>query len=799
LCYNLYVRKILFLSLILCLSLFMPVLAQTQEAYPRIALVLSGGIVTRGLSEIGVIKALEEEHIPISYVAGTSMGAVLGSLLAQGYSAEEIEKIAKSIDWMQAFVQSSEYENMLFSEKEKYGRYLTRIEFDGLKPVIPKSVISPQKPSLLFTEISIKALAINDFNKFKIPFRANATDLETGQEVTFSSGFLPQVLQASSAVPMMMAPVEINGRLLADGGIVDNLPVNLVEEFKPDIIVAVNLGMELKKKEEMNSIMAILSQNLSFSSKYRTEKNRKKADLLIEPDISRYGFADFNKIDEIISIGYQAAKAQIPQLKKLIEEKSRGKGMPQMAKALSISGEGQVIRSVSITGNTVYSLWSLYDLISSAVGIRFDSQLAEKDRLLFADKYFYDGYKLAEVSYSFQPKNGNLIFSINEGVIDLVQFSGRENISEVFLKDKIKYMNIFSSKDVAENVDLLYNTGFFERVGFTLVPHDHTYILDYTLKEKNYNSLALGMRYDTYEHLSLLADLSLNYFKSQNFKQTLSVKVGNEYDCRLISEFWPKRFGQNLLGEFTLFYNLKLQDLYNNNNLLFYTLDYQTRGAKVAAKINLEPLGQISSGFETSIVSYGKIFSIVPDENITKWFIKTSLDFLDEPLFPRSGVSAKLEYQQSILTLGNNYDFAKAKIDTAAYLPLPRSQVAFLKSKIYLGRGNLPFSELYRLGGEETLLGYGRDQLLGRHLLAARFGYRFPLASTSNGLMKGLYLSLLQDVGLVADRSSDISLDRIYTSYGAELQFETLLGLAARFNLGISQKVLVFFAIGNEF
>ena len=777
----------------------LPIFAQTPEAYPRIALVLSGGIVTRGLSEIGVIKALEEENIPISYVAGTSMGAVLGSLLAQGYKAEEIEKIGKSIDWMKAFVQSAEYENMLFNEKEKYGKYLVRIEFDGIRPVIPKSLISSQKPALLFTEISIKALNIEDFNKFKIPFRANATDLETGREVAFSSGFLPTVLQASSAVPMMMAPVEINGRLLADGGVVNNLPVNLVEEFKPDIIVAVNLGMELKKKEELNSMMAILSQNLSFSSRYMTEKNRKKADLLIEPDISQYGFADFNKIDEIIKVGYQAAKAQIPQLKKLIENKRKEGSVAAAAMTPPVSGEGQVIRSVSIAGNSIYSLWSLYDLLSSAAGNKFDTQTAEKDRRHLADKYFYDGYKLAAVSCSFQPKSGHLVFSITEGEIDLVQFSGRENISEVFLKDKIKYYGVFNSKAVAENVDLLYNTGFFERVGYTVAAHDHHYILVYSLKEKKYNSLALGMRYDTYEHLSLLADLSLNYFKSQNFKQTLSVKVGNEYDCRLISEFWPNRFGQNLLGEFTLFYNLKLLDLYNNNNLVFYTLDYQTRGARVAAKINLEPLGQISSGFETSSVSYGKIFSIVPDENLTKWFIKTSLDFLDEPLFPNKGFSVKLEYQQSILALGNNYDFSKAKIDTAAYLPLPRSHVAFLKNKIYLGRGNLPFSELCRLGGEATLLGYGRDQFFGRHMLQARFGYRFPLASTSNGLMKGLYLSLLQDVGLVADRSSEISLDRIYASYGAELQFETLLGLAARLNLGIGQKILVFFAIGNEF
>ncbi|MBU1867532.1 MAG: patatin-like phospholipase family protein, partial [Candidatus Margulisbacteria bacterium] len=121
-------------------------------AQPRIALVLSGGIATRGLSEIGVIKALEEENIPISYVVGTSMGAVLGSLVAQGYTADEIKQIAKSIDWLQAFVQYTDYKNLLFGEKEKYGKYLFRVDLNGLRPIIPDSLVNGQKPALIFSE-----------------------------------------------------------------------------------------------------------------------------------------------------------------------------------------------------------------------------------------------------------------------------------------------------------------------------------------------------------------------------------------------------------------------------------------------------------------------------------------------------------------------------------------------------------------------------------------------------------------------------------------------------------------------
>lgn len=772
-------------------------LAETAEVYPRIALVLSGGIVTRGLSEIGVIKALEEEHIPIAYVAGTSMGAVLGSLLAQGYTADEIKGIAKSIDWMQAFMQSTEYKNLLFGEKEKYGKYLLSVELEGLKPIIPKSLVNEQKPSLLFTEISIKALYIRDFNKLKIPFRANATDLETGKEVGFSSGYLPRVLQASSAVPMMLPPVEIDGKLLVDGGLVNNLPVNLVQEFHPDIIIAVDLGMELRKKEELNSLLPILSQSLAFSQKDNTERNRKLADILIEPDISKYSFSDFGKIDEIIDVGYRAAKAKLPALKKLISRKIKYPAVKKPGN-LGTAAAGVIIKNIYISGNIVYPGEVLPRIISSEVGAPFDLEKAERDRKAIWSKYFFDGYKLAEASVSFESETGNLRFRVSEGRIEAVQFIGREYLSEMFLKDKIRYQARFNINNISDNIDRLYATGFFESVGFTVVPGENGYLLQYIIKEKYHNSLSVGLRYDTYQQLSLLADLNLNYSKSNNFQQTVSLKIGNECNYQLISEFWPRRFGQNLLGEFTVFYFLKSQDLYKGNSL-DSTFNYLSKGIRLAAKVNIEPLGQITSGIETINVSYEKIFSLLPDENLTKLFIRTRLDYLDEPIVPKSGVAANLEYQQAFPALGDKYDFSKAKVDLAGYMPLPWQHVVFAKSKIYLGKGSVPLSERYRLGGEETLMGFGRNQFVGKDLVQLRLGYRIPITTLSAGLVEGVYLSLLQDFGEAASQISDISLDRINAGFGAELQFNTILGLAARLNLGISQRTYLFFSIGNEF
>lgn len=781
-------RKLIIITVLLTTVLLHSPLA----AQPRVALVLSGGVAARGLSEIGVIKALEEENIPIDYVAGTSMGAVLGSLLAQGYSAAEIERIAKSINWMQAFIQTSSYQNLLFGEKKKYGKYLFRLELDGLKPVIPQSLVKGQKPSVLFTQISIKGLNTHNFDKFKIPFRANATDLETGKEVIFSSGYLPKVLQASSAVPMMLPPVAIGDKLLIDGGAVNNLPVNLVKEFSPDLIIAVDLGVELRKKEDLKSLFSIMSQNLLFSARETAKQHRKQADILIEPNVSGYSFSDFDKIDEIISVGYQAAQKQMPQLKKLLAEK-RWKKSQLIPAAL-----GPTIEVLSVYGNNIYDKWSLYRLITSSAGSAFDPVQVENDRKAIENQYFFDGYLLARVNPVFNPENGNLKYYIDEGIIKLVEFKGRQNISDVFLKSKLKYQKIFNIDNIKDNVDRLYASGFFESVGFNVVSLAKGHTLQYILAEKHSNSLAIGLHYDTYQHLSLLADLTFKHFRSQNLQQTLSLKIGNEYNLQFISEFWPESFGQNLVGEATIYYFNTSQDLYTGSQLnsTFY---YLTKGVRCTGAANLGYFGELTTGLDARNVTYSRIFSLLPNENITKMFVRSRIDALDNPLLPKNGFAARVEYQQAVKMFGSSYDFSKGQVDLAGYHFLPWEHTAFVKSRVYLGKGNVPLSELYRLGGEETLLGYGRNQYLVKHLVQLRLGYRFPLSLPPSPFLEGVYLSLLHDTAIGANKISDLNLENSFNGAGAELQFNTLLGLAGRFSVGFGQNTYLFLALGNEF
>jgi outer membrane protein assembly factor BamA len=591
----------------------------------------------------------------------------------------------------------------------------------------------------------------------------------------------------------MMAPIEIDGRLLVDGGAVNNLPVNLVTEFDPDIIIAVNLGMGLKTKEEIKSFFSVLSQSLAFPQKKAVETHRALADVLIEPDIEKYGFADFDKIDEIIEVGYQAAKAKIPEIKRLIAE--NGKTLPE--KRVS-RFEHKEIKKISFSGNSVYSSKDLERLISNQTGEAFDLKKAKQDKKAIWRAYFSKGYKLVDVAGVFDPDTGMLIYEIDEGHVELVQIKGRENLSNVFLQSKIRGHSVFNMKAVHANIDRLYATGYFESVNFAVIPGVDGWTVEYKVKEKKRNSLSLGMRYDTYEQLSLLTDLKMKFFKSQNFSNILSLKIGNEFSARFISEFWPERFGNNLVGEATLFYDKRVQDIYNGSRVSssFY---YLPKGLKVAAKANVEPFGQLSSGVILTHVNYENIFSLFPDETITKAFVRTEIEALDNPISPKGGFSAGAEYQQSTLMLGGQYDFAKAIADASAYVSLPRSHVIFAKGYLQLGKGNLPLYERHRLGGAANLLGYGRTQYLGKHAATLRFGYRIPLFYSATGILEDVYLSLLQDFGVAAMNISDFSTANVTSGYGAELQADTILGLSSRLSIGIGQATYLYFAIGNEF
>jgi len=297
--------------LLLCLCPLM--LFAAEAGKPKVGLVLSGG-AARGLAHVGVLKALEEQGIHIDAIAGTSMGAVIGGLYASGYKIDELEKLALSIDWKDALSDAPDREDVPFRRKQDDRDFLIKQKLsfrDDGSLGLPLGVIQGQNLSLLLESLLAHSSDIRDFDKLPIPFRAVATDIVNGEKVVFRKGHLPQVIRASMSIPAVFAPVEINGQLLVDGGMVDNIPVDVAREMGVDIVIVVDIGTPLRGRKELSTVFDILNQSITLMTRTNSEvqlASLKPDDILIQPALASYGATDFGRSADIINAGYRATQ-----------------------------------------------------------------------------------------------------------------------------------------------------------------------------------------------------------------------------------------------------------------------------------------------------------------------------------------------------------------------------------------------------------------------------------------------------------------------------------------------------------
>ncbi|MDU9389082.1 patatin-like phospholipase family protein [Pseudomonas sp. zfem002] len=301
----------LLLSLLLAvvpLSLF-----AAEAARPKVGLVLSGG-AARGLAHIGVLKALEEQGVKIDAIAGTSMGAVIGGLYASGYKVEELEKLARSIDWQQALSDAPPRKDIPFRRKQDDRDFLVKqkISFrDDGSLGLPLGVIQGQNLALLLESLLAHTSDTRDFDKLPIPFRAVATDIASGEKVVFSRGHLPQVIRASMSIPAVFAPVELDGRLLVDGGMVDNIPLDIVREMGVDVAIVVDIGTPLRNRKQLGTVVDVLNQSITLMTRRNSEEQLaalRREDILIQPPLASISATDFGRAEEMMEAGYRATR-----------------------------------------------------------------------------------------------------------------------------------------------------------------------------------------------------------------------------------------------------------------------------------------------------------------------------------------------------------------------------------------------------------------------------------------------------------------------------------------------------------
>ena len=295
--------------------------AQEQKS-PKIGLVLSGG-GAKGFAHIGVLKVLEEAGVKIDYIGGTSMGAVIGGLYATGYNAKQIDSIFHTTNFNELLNDFIPRSSKNFYERGNDESYALVLPFNKMKIGIPEALSKGMYNYNLLSRITRNVSTIKDFSKLPIPFLCIGTNIETGEQVVLNKGNLAQAMIASSAFPSLFAPVEIDGKILVDGGVVNNYPIEEVRKMGADIIIGVDVQDGLLDRTQLKDATKILVQITSLQSIDRIKKNILNTDIYIKPDISQYGVVSFDKGKEIIKKGEEAASLVLDKINATVNPAKR--------------------------------------------------------------------------------------------------------------------------------------------------------------------------------------------------------------------------------------------------------------------------------------------------------------------------------------------------------------------------------------------------------------------------------------------------------------------------------------------
>ncbi|PKH49819.1 patatin [Tenacibaculum sp. Bg11-29] len=487
----------------LLIILFFPVIILAQSQ-PKVGLVLSGG-GAKGFAHIGILKELEKAGVQVDYVGGTSMGAIVGGLYASGYSAGQIENIIRKVDFKNLMIDKVSRNQRPFFSKEHGEKYAFTLPIKKGELGLPLGLSKGQNVLNFLTELLAPVDEVRDFTKLPIPFYCVATDIETGKEVVLEKGSLPLALRASAAFPSLLNPVEIDGKLLVDGGVVNNFPVDIMREKKMDLIIGVSVQGQLLKREELSSIASLLLQIVNFQMYKKSDEQIRLLNFYIRPDIIEYSVISFDKKDEIIQEGIKAAKPfriVFDSIAKLQINKKK----PQV---LNLRKGRFLVDRIIIKGNKNYT----DNYILGKLQLREGDSVSYKDiskkiNTLTATKNF------RRIDYhfmkSFEGKKLELIVK-EESIKSYVRFGLHYDL----LYKSGVLLNYNHKKIITQNDELSFDVAIGDRIRY-----DFQYFIDHGIKP----SYGFRSRYNSFKS-EFLFDSNLINIKYNDFTNSLYLKT----------------------------------------------------------------------------------------------------------------------------------------------------------------------------------------------------------------------------------------------------------------------------------
>lgn len=456
--------------------------AQTNDANEsKVGLVLSGG-GAKGLAHIGVLKVIDSLGVKVDYIAGTSMGAIVGSLYASGYSGKQLDSIFRDLDFDMVINDNLPRSSKTFYERGNTEKYAIVLPFNKFKLKLPSALSRGQNIFNLLSKLTIHVSEVDKFEELPIPFFCIGTDIETGNAVMLDSGNLPLAVTASGAFPSLFQPVKIEDKILIDGGVVNNYPIDELREKGMDIIIGVDVQDGLATREDMTSAPDVLLQINNFRTINAMKEKSKKTDVYIKPDIKDFTVISFSDGQQIIENGKIAA------LEKLIalDDLPKTKGRNNTSELDFTSKDSIKINSVGVTGNERHTRSYILGKL----------KLKGNEKVSYAD--FNKGVNNLIATNNFNAFRYNFKKSKDSEGYDLIA-KLEENETTTFLKFGIHYDDLYKSAALANFTKkrLLFDNDI---VTLDIILGDNVrYNFEYFIDKGFHWSIGLRSRYNQFE------------------------------------------------------------------------------------------------------------------------------------------------------------------------------------------------------------------------------------------------------------------------------------------------------------
>jgi NTE family protein len=395
----------------LMLFLLNTVSAQTLQVRPKIGVTLSGG-GAKGLAHIGILKAIDSAGLPVDYITGTSMGSIIGSLYAIGYSADTIYKIASTIDWDLVLSNQSSLRSIFMEEKDEYGKYILELPWINSQFRLPTGVLQGQELWLKFSELYFPVYAQKDFSAFSIPFRCIGTDVGTGEAVVMKEGEIITAIRSSMAIPSVFTAVDFNGKKLIDGGIVRNFPVRDVREMGANFVIGSNVTNGLLPSEKVRNVLQILMQVAFFREAEDARTEVPQCDIYIPFKMDKFSMGSFSDAEVILEMGLEEGRRLYPQFKKVKDSLEQLYGPIEVKKDRLPKVSNVRISSYEVQGVEKTSADFFVHTMNFDVGKTYSAkQLANMVRRAYGTRYY------SRVVYSLVPQADSsckIVFDVTE-------------------------------------------------------------------------------------------------------------------------------------------------------------------------------------------------------------------------------------------------------------------------------------------------------------------------------------------------------------------------------------------------